>query len=259
MDGTIHVHRVRDRAVSIYVPPDYDAGSDTYPVAYVQDGDELFAPGKGDSLTVLEAMFGSGELEPLLLVGVEPKERLNEYTPWPARALVEEFADFGGQGAGYIDFLEDELKPFVDKHYRTKPCRADTGIIGASLGGLVSMYAAYTRPDLFGGIGSLSGSYWYEGFVGYMRHNPLGRQDLRIYMYVGGAEGANKTTLQKDMIARTKEAHGLLLEQGLGRRLAPLTIEDGAGHEWSCFIKRFPEALRWMFAHKDDVEENSRP
>jgi hypothetical protein len=74
-------------------------------------------------------------------------------------------------------------------------------------------------------------------------------------MYVGGAEGAQKTGVQKDMVIRTKEAYGLLLEQGLDGGRVRLAIDEDAVHERSCFIKRFPEALRWMFAHKDDEEE----
>lgn len=255
MNGTIFTHVCQERAVSVYVPPNYDAMQGRYPVAYVQDGDELFAPGYGDSLTVLEAMFDRGELEPLLLAGIKPKRRIDEYTPWPAKALSDKFADFGGKGSEYIAFVGEELKPFIDRQYRTKPGRSDTGIIGASLGGLISMYAAYKRPDLFGKIGSISGSYWYEGFVEYMRGNGIGGADWRVYMYVGGAEGAQKTGVQKDMVIRTKEAYGLLLEQGLDGGRVRLAIDEDAVHERSCFIQRFPEALRWMFEHKDDEEE----
>jgi predicted alpha/beta superfamily hydrolase len=181
----MYTHVCQERAISVYVPPNYDARQDRYPVAYVQDGDELFAPGYGDSLTVLEAMFDRGELEPLLLAGIEPKGRIGEYTPWPAKALSGKFADFGGKGSEYIAFVGEELKPFIDRQYRTKPGRSDTGIIGASLGGLISMYAAYKRPDLFGKIGSISGSYWYEGFVEYMRGNGIGGADWDVHVCGG--------------------------------------------------------------------------
>ncbi|WP_259462719.1 alpha/beta hydrolase-fold protein [Caldibacillus debilis] len=75
-----------------------------------------------------------------------------EYTPWRAKALSDPYPDFGGQGSHYLSFLVEKLKPYIDRKYKTDGRREQTGIIGASLGGLISIYAAYLYPDVFGKI-----------------------------------------------------------------------------------------------------------
>lgn len=247
MKGTISTLTFKKRTIWVYLPPSYGNGQDRFPVVYVQDGQNLFDPQQSDSLSVLEEMFARAELEELMLVGIEPKERNDEYTPWPARALVDKFADFGGNGSAYLAFVVEELKPFVDAEFRTKTGSDQTGIIGASFGGLISMYAAYTHPAVFGRIGSLSGSYWYEGIIEYMKQEKFPEPHRRIYMYVGSAEGLQKPTIQKEMVSRSKQAFQLLLDSGCIPENIHLAIEEGGLHEWHYFTKRFPEALKWMF------------
>ena len=79
--------------------------------------------------------------------------RLNEYTPptnpwWP------------GSGDQYVAFLIDTLKPLIDRDFRTSAARAHTGIFGSSLGALISLYAFFTRADVFGFVGAMSPSLW---------------------------------------------------------------------------------------------------
>ena len=68
---------------------------------------------------------------------VSTAERLDEYaTVWDAKEKA------GGRGLLYARFVLDELKPFIDHHYRTKPGRVHTGVAGSSLGGLISLLMA---------------------------------------------------------------------------------------------------------------------
>ncbi|MEF3311482.1 alpha/beta hydrolase-fold protein [Paenibacillus sp. GYB004] len=249
MEGTINRHTYNGRVLTVYVPPQYGTISGKLPVVYVHDGDELFSPDVSDSLTVLERMTADGLVRPLLLVGIDPKERRDEYTPWPAPKLTAQFNDFAGEGPAYLAYLVEELMPFIAERYRTGSGPGHTGMIGASLGGLISMFAAYEHPGVFGRIGSISGSYWYERFVEYMKEKPIADGERRIYMYVGTAEGATKTNIQKTMVARTFEAHEVLLAGGFPPDRLKLHVEEGASHELNCFTDRFPEALQWMFSN----------
>lgn len=112
----------------------------------------FYDPSQNRSLARLEHMFARGTLGELILVGIEPKNRLDEYTPWHAKALSDPYPDFGGQDSHYLSFLVEKLKPYIDRKYKTDGRREQTGIIGASLGGLISIYAAYLYPDVFGKI-----------------------------------------------------------------------------------------------------------
>ena len=112
-EGTLVTREIYQRSLLIYLPPGYPQDSHNYPVVFVQDGGDIFDLGKSDSIAVLEEMFDLGELPELILVGIEPLNRLDEYTPWPATALTERFADFGGQGSTYLRFVVEACKRMV--------------------------------------------------------------------------------------------------------------------------------------------------
>ncbi|WP_127488412.1 alpha/beta hydrolase [Paenibacillus ehimensis] len=243
MRGRIVAESVGGREIAVYLPPSYAAGEAKYPVVYVQDGSYLFE----SSMEELEGKFARGELRELIFVGIEPISRNDEYTPWFAPALSDKFADFGGKGADYLSFVAGELKPWVDEKYRTSRRPEETGIIGASLGGLISLYAAYLFPGVFGRFGLLSASFWFPGMIGYVRAEPIAAVSRKIYMYVGSAEGIDKRNIQSTMVPHTKEAFAILSERGFSGERLRLEIEDGASHKAAYFIKRFPEAMAWLF------------
>ncbi|MBW7460239.1 alpha/beta hydrolase, partial [Paenibacillus sepulcri] len=174
--------------------------------------------------------------------------RLDEYTPWPAKALSEQFADFGGKGFGYAAFLTAELKPYIDRAYRTDSRPQSTGMIGASLGGLISLYTAYLYPNVIGRIGSISGSLWYEDFIDFMQTEKIDYSDLKVYMDVGSEEGSGKQSIQKDMVPNTRRAHAILAGIGLTGDRLRFVEEEGMPHGPAFFVKRFPEAVKWLFA-----------
>ncbi len=165
---------VAPRAVSIWVPPGYDRERNAkrrYPVVYMQDGQNLFSPGSafgGQEWGVDEAMvrlIGSGQVRPAIIVGVHNSaQRYQDYMPqkWFA-AMSESFRgrivrSQNGYPASdnYLRFLVEELKPLIDKRFRTLPGKADTAIMGSSMGGLISIYALGEYPQIFGQAAALS-------------------------------------------------------------------------------------------------------
>lgn len=249
MKGKIVREKFEGRELLIYLPQTYETDSKKYPVVYVHDLGDVFDPAKSEALYELERMFADGSLLEVILVGVESKNRMDEYTPWFAKALSTpyNYGDFGGKGGEYLSFLANKLKPYMDASYRTAADPEHTAVIGKSLGGLISMYAAYLCPGVFGKIGSISGSYWFEGFVDYMRTHAMDHGKMKIYMDVGSLEGVGKQTVQKDMVPLTGQAHAILRQKGFSEERLTLVTEEGAVHEHSYFCRRFPSALRWLF------------
>lgn len=243
MQGKIIVETFDGREIAVYLPPSYFTCGAAYPVVYVQDGSYLF----DSSMEELERGFGSRELRELIFVGITPFERNDEYTPWVAPSLADSSRNFGGQSADYLAFVTGRLKPWIDEKYRTSHLPEETGIAGGSFGGLVSLYAAYLHPDVFGRFGLLSASFWYPDFMEYVRTKPMEAAGRKVYMYVGSIEGIHKPGAQKMMVPYTREAHAILTERGFTGDRLRLEIEDGAGHEAKYFIKRFPEAMAWLF------------
>jgi enterochelin esterase-like enzyme len=128
----------------VYLPPSYGAlSSRRYPVLYALDGQNLFddalAAG-GEEWTLDEIL----ELEPagipeLLVVGViAGANAVRDLTP-PGSAP-------GARGDLYLDFLTEELMPFIDEGYRT---RGDAMIMGHARSAVLAIYASWRRPDLF--------------------------------------------------------------------------------------------------------------
>jgi len=232
-----------DRELTLYLPPSYDESDRCYPVAYVQDGGDSFM----DCLNYLEHLFKDGRLGELILVGIATENRNDEYTPWPAKPLLEGRPPFGGRGREYVDEVADRVKPYIDSCYRTRPEPEHTGIIGASFGGLISMLAGYWRPDTFGRIGMLSASLWYEGVMEFIREHGKLPPGLRVYMSVGQYEGAYKQGIQKHMTPSNLEAYRIWSgEEGAESRVKLHMDPDGT-HDPIFMSRRFPDAVSWLF------------
>lgn len=183
-----------DRTVTVFLPPGYEEHPDQrYPVLYLHDGQNLFDPQasfkKGEHWRVGETastLIRDGRIPPLLIVGIDNAgpRRLYEYTPTHDRRR-------GGGGADdYGRLIVSELKPFIDRQYRTLPAAAHTGIGGSSLGGLVSLYLALSYPDVFSRAAALSPSVWWDrrAILRNVR-DAKPKPRLRIWVDIGTREG----------------------------------------------------------------------
>jgi predicted alpha/beta superfamily hydrolase len=164
------------RNVDVWLPPNYNADDASgYNVLYMQDGQNLFESQKsfiGVDWGLDQTMAGlcrKKEIRPTIVVGIwNTPQRLREYLPQrpfcnhlshqSRRRVIKRY---GGTPISdkYLRFLVDELKPFVDRRYRTRPERESTFVMGSSMGGLISLYAICEYPHIFGGAGCLS-THW---------------------------------------------------------------------------------------------------
>ena len=159
----------------IWLPPSHTPEGPPHDVLYMHDGGNLFEPGAafgGKEWGVDEALVRlGGTLPPTLVVGIgNTPLRFREYMPhgvWERlpeeqRAFVK--ASHGGEplSDGYLRFIVEELKPWVDATFRTATGPAHTHIMGSSMGGLISFYALGEYPEVFGGAACLS-THWPAG------------------------------------------------------------------------------------------------
>jgi enterochelin esterase-like enzyme len=164
---------VAARRVVVWVPPGYDSGDERYAVLYMHDGQNLFDPATSMARQPwavdrhLDALMRAGRVRPTIVVGVwNTATRSQDYAPAAplagVTAAARAIATPHGAPAfsdGYVRFLAEELKPWVDAHFRTRPGPKDTAVMGSSMGGLISLYALASRPDVFGAAGALS-THW---------------------------------------------------------------------------------------------------
>ncbi|WP_435922126.1 alpha/beta hydrolase [Paenibacillus sp. DYY-L-2] len=244
-------HRIMigSREVQVYLPPSYGHSQNSYPVVYVQDGGFLFE----GCIRYLEHLFLTGELCELILVGIETGNRNDEYTPWPSASLTGKTGGFGGSGKKYVDEVADAIKPYMDREYRTRAEAEHTAMVGGSLGGLISWFAGYWRPDVFGNLGILSASFWYEGAMEFIRGSEGLKTNLRVYMSVGGREGIYKDNAQKYMVENNKEVFAFMKEKGMPAERLTFVLDPEATHDDMFMMRRFPEALQRLFAQHIEV------
>lgn len=152
------------RTISVHLPPGYDREPERrYPVLYLHDGQNVFDDERaafGVSWRIGETadrLTCAGRIRPVILVGIDNTEhRLDEYALWR-----DEGQEAGGYGEEYGRFVVEEVKAFVDREYRTLPGRANTAVLGSSMGGLISLTMACLHQRVFSRCGVLSPSLWW--------------------------------------------------------------------------------------------------
>ncbi|HVO64642.1 MAG TPA: alpha/beta hydrolase-fold protein [Terriglobales bacterium] len=167
----------RQHSLRVYLPPGYNENTcRTFPVMYMQDGRNLFFPdeafmgqdwGVKDKLALLNGMTA---IQQMMIVGIFSADRMQEYT-----------------SPGYENYgrsIVEEVKPYIDAHFRTRPEARATGVMGSSLGGVVSFYMGWQWPNVFGNVGSLSGTFTHkDNLVERVLHEQ--RRDVRFYIDTG--------------------------------------------------------------------------
>lgn len=235
----------------IYLPLSYGKGKKHYPVVYVQDEGEVVLGG----FNYIDHLVMTKQLPEIIFVGIKPHNRSMNYTPWEAPSLVPGLQDFGGGAQDYLKVLVHEIKPYIDANYRTMPGSEHTGIAGCSLGGLVSIYAYYQYPQVFGKIALISASFWYENVLSFMDKETISVTNHRIYMYVGELEGIYKTNIQRGMVMHTKEAHALLLDKGFPPDQLTFETDPRGTHDDFFFTPYFIRGMMRLFSEGEIIDE----
>jgi enterochelin esterase-like enzyme len=172
--GVVQSKHTDPRKVVVWLPSSYTPEGPRHAVLYMHDGQNLFdkaTAGYGMEWQVdevLDRLIRENRVRPTIVVGIwNTPKRLQEYVPAKAfRHLPGEYMDrvrklYGGDplSDGYLKFIVDELKPRIDRAYRVRTDRANTIIMGSSMGALISLYAIDEYPNVFGAAGMVS-THW---------------------------------------------------------------------------------------------------
>ncbi len=235
------------RRVWVYLPPHYAREPERrFPVLYLQDGQNAFdgataflAGKEWEVDETVERLSTEGRIEPLIVVAVDNggDRRAFEYLPTRDRRVGD-----GGGAAPYTRMLVEELKPWVDRTYRTRPDRESTGIGGSSFGGVLALHAGLTHPEVFSRIAALSTSAWVDDrflvrFVDALSAKP----ETRVWTDIGTREGSSA-------VSDARALRDALVRKGWreGEDLRHVEAE-GAVHDETAWAKRMPEVLEFLF------------
>ena len=181
--------------VRISLPSNYDP-QQAYPMVLLNDG----------QLDYLSDLSQS-----VILVGLIPENRLDDFTPWKASALKEGAPDFGGRGDEYHQKLFQGILTTLKKDYLLDESRIAYG--GYSLGGLAAVYSLYSSHLPIACIFSICGSFWYPDFTDFCREQALIQSQSRIYLQNGQTEGANHSNRLSKAPIYARELHDLISEK----------------------------------------------
>ena len=172
--GVVKSKYADPRRVVVWLPTGYKPHGPNYAVLYMHDGQNFFdkaTAGYGKEWEIdehLDRLIAQRKVRPTIVVGIwSTPKRLQEYVPSKAfTTLPPDYrgkvrALYGGDplSDGYLKFLVRELKPMIDRRFNVKTDRANTVVMGSSMGALISLYAIDEYPQVFGAAGMVS-THW---------------------------------------------------------------------------------------------------
>ncbi len=237
------------RDVLIYLPPGYARSRRRFPVFYMHDGQNVFdaatsfAGQEWGADETAERMISERLMASVIIVAVANagEDRIHEYTPTRGRYhFYGEARRSKGLAGRYGRFLREELKPFIDMHYRTRPEGESTGLGGSSLGGLVTLALALRRPKDFTRLAVMSPSIWWDDCVLYRLVDGIKRKPpLKIWLDTGTGE---------EDWEQARELRDRLIAKGwiIGRDLH-YHEEGGGQHTEAAWAARLDAVFAFLF------------
>ncbi|QCJ47340.1 alpha/beta hydrolase [Haloprofundus sp. MHR1] len=236
------------RRVSAYLPPSYRGSDADYPVLYMHDGQNLFDErtsndGEWRVDETMQRLSEEGIEAIVVAVPHGTDNRRNEYTP-------HEHEKFGGGDAdAYLDFLVSELKPAIDREFRTRTDRDSTGLMGSSLGGLVSLYGYFEQAQTFGFAGVMSPAFWWNREI-FDYVDARTYFSGKLYFDVGGDERPDDPERTREYVEDAERMVELLRENGYDEDELRFVVDDEAVHHEDAWADRLPDALRFLLSDR---------
>ena len=239
------------RDVLVYLPPGYRrVRRRRYPVLYLHDGQNVFdaatafAGVEWGADEAAQRLIEKGWIEPLIIVAVANTgvQRIHEYAP--TRGIIDSSARRKRRSRGWLRrygrFLVEELKPFIDRTYRTRIDADSTGLGGSSLGGLATLALGLWFPHVFNRLAVLSPSVWWDECVACRMVGELPKSlPLKIWLDTGQLEpGWERVRELRDQLV----AKGWRLDHDL-----KYTEVEGGDHSERAWAARFEAVLRFLY------------
>lgn len=251
--GFIYTPKGKDRPLHIYLPEGYAESGERYPVMYFFDGHNLYRDkdatyGKSWGLETFLDAWGKKMIVVGIECGHEGKERLSEYSPYSFDKFF--LGAVRGTGKLTMDWIVNEIKPMIDREYRTYPFREATAIGGSSMGGLMSLYAVVAYNDVFSKAACLSSTL--QPCFADVARDIVGHElnpDTRVYLSWGTEEaGGTKQNPDEDWLTQTAR-NNLAVEALLRRQHVDVRLfcQRQGGHCEADWEKQVPGFMQYLW------------
>lgn len=248
------------RDLLVWLPPGYDAPENNerrYPVLYLQDGQNIFQkhpaiPAEWGVDEAATKLINDKSVEPLIIVGIPHagKLRMVEYAPPSIAADAKKSPETAGDA--YVQWMISSVMPRVERAFRVRTGPESTGIGGSSMGGLISLYAGATHPEVFGKVLAESPSlHFHKIDYGAQFTAATHPWPAKVYLAVGGTELGNGKEAENAEYAEAVKAFNQSLQTaGMGDDRRLFVFEPDAIHNEEAWARRFPAALKFLFPVK---------
>ena len=249
---TLNSTNLASRTIRVYLPRGYNENTaKRYPVLYMHDGQNLFLGmgpfGCWNADTNANNLIRFSKMRETIIVGVDnSSDRFCEYAP-PGCTYSQCNTPRGDK---YASLLVDELKPIIDANYRTLPDPDDTGVLGSSLGGLISAYLGWQRSGTFHKIGAMSSSF----DICFPIPSPDSKRPIRIYLDSGNMDAQGTVGSSDDLLSTVGE-RDKLMQNGYAFNLdLDHTIGYGHWHNEQWWNARSPRCFTFLFPTSDEPD-----
>lgn len=250
------------RDVLVYLPTEYRRSrTRRYPVLYLHDGQNIFdaatsfAGVEWGADDTAERLTAAKLMEPIIIVAVANtgEDRIHEYAPTAANLDPLKPVRSKGSLRVYGRFLIEELKPFIDRKYRTKREAEFTALGGSSLGGLATLVLGLWFPNYFTRLAVMSPSVWWDNCAVYKIVDAIdetAKPPLKIWLDTGTREEGWE---------RARELRDRLVEKGWRLHDDLIYLEaDGSDHSEGAWAARMDPMLRFLFPPPPPGNETPR-
>ena len=246
------------REVHVYVmlPNSYHKSEKRYPVLYMHDGQNLFDEKIGyGNMTwgILDTYIENPKLPEVIIVGIENggPQRSNELVPFHfnfAELGYPKFGDqlLGGKTDDYLSFIVNDVKPYIDKTYRTYKSAKNTAIMGSSFGGVCSTYAAFEYGEYFSRFGCVSNAYYViQKEMENLAKNSNLDHVKKLYMDTGTKE--DSTAIESQNYIDSNQAMFDIIKEKVDYKKIRFEIVKDAVHNEDAWRDRFADIITFLF------------
>lgn len=222
-----------------YLPPNYQYSSDSYPTVYIQDGRDYIE--FAITPVIIDDLIRSGRIKPIIATFIGPP---NRHMPDEPNRMTEY-----GLNDTYVDFIADELVPFIESNFRVSNLSDDRLVAGDSFGGLISAYSPFYRPDVFGLGYSQSGYHSFQGDRLIQLYKNEEKRPIRLYIDIGTYERTVGADLlpedETDFLSANRRFVEVLADKGYDF----VYREHPEGHTWGNWRRHMIDALIHFFGN----------
>ncbi len=205
------------RTIRIYLPPNYESTTDSFPMILMHDGLEYIS--LASMYNVLDYLIAHNQIKPIIGVFIPPVNRTPEYA--------------GNQMNAFSSFIVNEIIPYVRSRYRVKYGPENCAVGGASNGGNISLYLALNYPQVFGNVAAQSSNVISSISQGFQNNQKL---NLKIYLDIGKYDISI-------LIPLVRNLKSILASKGYEM----IYKEFNEGHSWGNWRAHIDDYLKFFF------------